>query len=537
MIAFGPVPSRRLGRSLGINNIPPKMCTYSCVYCQLGPTPELRHSRCEFYQPERILSETQHKVEGSAKVGEPVDYLTFVPDGEPTLDIHIDREIDLLRPLGIKIAVITNASLIWREDVREALYRADWVSLKIDTIRENLWRKINRPHPTLSRAAIMDGMQKFAKLYRGQLVTETMLLKGVNDSPSDMKEVSEFIARLEPSIAYLSVPTRPAAEKWVQSADEETLNAAFQIMHEKIERVEYLIGYEGNAFACTGDAKDDLLSITAVHPMREDAVKEFLSRAEADRAFIDRLIAKKKLVKMEYNGRQFYMRAISQPKSSEGNSAPERKEATMVKPIINYESLIRITKAISMIRDPEEIVLITVEGVTHALNVKACTLFLFNARNNELRLAGSYGLSDEYLDKGPISSLRSIASSLEEGKPVAIFDVADDPRIQYPDAALKEGIASILSVPIIIGEKLIGCLRVYTGQPWEFTLNDVNFVQAVAQVVGMALEMCRINKGLKESIDILKTMRDPKTLKFKKRTPYEGIPRSFTSEEIAQTSA
>ena len=209
----------------------------------------------------------------------------------------------------------------------------------------------------------------------------------------------------------------------------------------------------------------------------------------------------------------------------------------MVKPIINYESLIRITKAISMIRDPEEIVLITVEGVMHALKVKACTLFLFSARNNELRLAGSYGLSDEYLDKGPISSMRSIASSLEEGKPVAIFDVADDPRIQYPDAALKEGIASILSVPIIIGEKLIGCLRVYTGEPWEFTLNDVNFVQAVAQVVGMALEMCRINKGLKESIDILKTMRDPKTLKFKKRTPYEGIPRSFTSEEIAQTSA
>ena len=209
----------------------------------------------------------------------------------------------------------------------------------------------------------------------------------------------------------------------------------------------------------------------------------------------------------------------------------------MEKPIITYEALIRITKALSVIRDPEEIVLVTVEGVTHALNVKGCTLFLFSPRSEELKLAGSFGLSDEYLDKGPVSSLRSIASSLRDGQPVAIFDVNDDPRIQYPEAAQKEGISSILSVPILIGERIIGSMRVYTSEPWEFTLNDVNFVQAVAQVVGMALEMCRVNRGLKESIDILKTMRDPKTLKSKRRTPYEGVPKSFTSGEMSQPGA
>jgi len=215
---------------------------------------------------------------------------------------------------------------------------------------------------------------------------------------------------------------------------------------------------------------------------------------------------------------------------------PQKKGGTMEKPTINYETLIRITKAISKIREPEEIVLVTVEGVTHALNVKGCTLFLVSAKSQELKLAGSYGLSDEYLNKGPVSSLRSIASALQDGQPVAIFDVADDPRIQYPEAAIKENIASILSVPIIIGEKLVGCMRVYTGRPWEFTLNDVNFVQAVAQVVGMGLEMCRVNKGLKDSIDILKTMRDPKTLKSKRRTPYEGVPKSFAKKEVPQTS-
>jgi signal transduction protein with GAF and PtsI domain len=208
----------------------------------------------------------------------------------------------------------------------------------------------------------------------------------------------------------------------------------------------------------------------------------------------------------------------------------------MEKPIINYETLIRITKAISMIRDPEEIVLITVEGVTSALKIKGCALFLFSAKTEELKLVSSYGLSEEYLNKGPVSALRSIASALEDGQPVAIYDVSDDPRIQYPKAAAKEGIASILSVPIIIGERITGCLRVYTAETWEFTLDDVNFVQAVAQVVGMALEMCRINKGLKDSIDILKTMRDPKTLKSKKRTPYEGVPKSFARKDIAHAS-
>ena len=176
----------------------------------------------------------------------------------------------------------------------------------------------------------------------------------------------------------------------------------------------------------------------------------------------------------------------------------------MAEPIVNYETLVRITKAISTIRDPEEIILIAVEGVTHALGLKGCALFLFSESSDDLKLAGSYGLSQDYLNKGPIGALRSIASVIGDRQPVAIFDVTDDPRIQYPDAAVKEGIASILSLPIIIGEDLLGCLRVYTAEPWEFTLNDVNFVQAVAQVVGMGLEMCRVNKGLEEDMASLK---------------------------------
>ena len=205
----------------------------------------------------------------------------------------------------------------------------------------------------------------------------------------------------------------------------------------------------------------------------------------------------------------------------------------MKKQLINYETLLKVTKVISHSRNPEEVVLITVESIKTALDVKGCSVFLFNRKTDELEVAASYGLSDEYINKGPVSALRSIALSLEEG-PVAIYDVSDDPRIQYPDAAKKERIASILSVPIVVAGRLIGALRIYTSEHWEFTLEDVNFVQAMAQIAGMAIEMARQYKGLKDSIEILKTMRDPTTLQSRKRTPYESVPVSVSASDIGR---
>jgi GAF domain-containing protein len=190
-----------------------------------------------------------------------------------------------------------------------------------------------------------------------------------------------------------------------------------------------------------------------------------------------------------------------------------------------------VAKAISHSKDPEEVALMTVESIKTALNVKGCSLFLFNRKTNELELATSFGLSDEYINKGPVSALRSIAQSLEDG-PVAICDVMDDPRIQYPKEAQKEGIFSILSVPIVVGGNLIGAVRVYTSEPWEFTLDDVNFVQALAQIAGGAINMARYVKGLKSSIDVLKTMKEVQTQRSTRRTPYEGVPISVDSSEL-----
>jgi GAF domain-containing protein len=172
---------------------------------------------------------------------------------------------------------------------------------------------------------------------------------------------------------------------------------------------------------------------------------------------------------------------------------------------LNYETLIKVTRSLSKSKDPEKIIRMTVESIKSALGLKGCALFLINKQSKELEVAASTGLSDDYLNKGTVSALRSIAASLEDG-PVAVTDVSDDPRIQYPEAARKEGIASILSVPILIGDDAIGAMRVYSAEKWEFTLDDVNFVQALAQIVGVLVEMSRLHKGQSEYIDVLATM-------------------------------
>jgi wyosine [tRNA(Phe)-imidazoG37] synthetase (radical SAM superfamily) len=311
-LAFGPVPSRRLGKSLGINNIPAKTCSYSCVYCQLGRTVNMTMKRQTFYKPEDIFEETRRKVDEASSRNERIDYITFVPDGEPTLDVYIGKATSNLRQIEIPMAVITNASLIWRDDVKEDLLEMDLVSLKVDAVSEDFWRRINRPHKDLRLDSVLEGLTEFAKRFKGSIISETMLIDGINYG-NEFEEIADFLKQLKRiDKAYIAIPTRPPAEKWVKPAKEQTVNSAFQIFAEKlgVDRVEYLIGYEGNAFAFTGKAEEDLLSITAVHPMREEAVKEFLKKANADWDVIAKLLREDKLIELEYEENKYYMRRL-----------------------------------------------------------------------------------------------------------------------------------------------------------------------------------------------------------------------------------
>jgi wyosine [tRNA(Phe)-imidazoG37] synthetase (radical SAM superfamily) len=310
MITFGPVPSRRLGRSLGINNIPPKSCSYSCLYCQVGPTHQKEISPGPFYKPETIKQAVMQQLESISSAGEQIDYLTFVPDGEPSLDSNLNETIELLRPLGYKLAVISNASLVWKTEVQNTLHKVDWVSLKVDAADAPTWRRINRPHKDLELVRILDGIISFANDYQGTLTTETMLVQDINDSIASVTAVAKYLEQLLPDTAYLAVPTRPTSETGIVPPAEQVINQAYQILSDRLPQVELLIGYEGNAFAFTGNAEQDLLSITAVHPMREEAVKDYLLRAGEDWQLVLRLIAEQKLQKTEFGGNQFYLRCL-----------------------------------------------------------------------------------------------------------------------------------------------------------------------------------------------------------------------------------
>ncbi len=309
MHVFGPVPSRRLRRSLGINNIPAKICSYGCVYCQLGRTIVKSATRKSYYKPEEIYRDVVEKVKEAEENGIEIDYLTFVPDGEPTLDLNLGKEAEMLGDIGIRIAIITNSSLIWMEDVRSDLLNFDYVSMKLDAVSESLWKTIDRPHESLIHERILNGMMEFRDEFKGRLVTETMLVDGI-DYGDEFIRIRDFLRELRPDIAYIGVPTRPPAEEWAKAPDESRINEAFQEFS-RVVSTEYLIGYEGNEFSGTGEPEEDILSITSVHPMREDAVEEFLKRHGRDWSMIETMVSEGKLIILDYNGKRYVMRRIA----------------------------------------------------------------------------------------------------------------------------------------------------------------------------------------------------------------------------------
>lgn len=308
MIVFGPVPSRRLGQSVGINNIPPKACSYSCIYCQLGRTNRMQEKRREFYKPEDICGEVETRLQQLKAEKRHADYLSFVPDGEPTLDINLGKTISLLKPYHTKIAVITNASLMWMDEVREALMGADWVSVSVDAADADIWRRVDRPHGSLDYRKISDGIVEFSKAFKGTLVTETMLVGGINDDAACVESIAELLAGVRPQKAYLLVPTRPPAESGVKRPSAESLRIAAAIIR----------GISGADVECiTGDEKEegfflseniagDLLSIAAVHPVRADIVARLAEKRNGGKALIEELIRQGRLTEFRYEGKRFY---------------------------------------------------------------------------------------------------------------------------------------------------------------------------------------------------------------------------------------
>jgi wyosine [tRNA(Phe)-imidazoG37] synthetase (radical SAM superfamily) len=308
MVSFGPVPSRRLGKSLGINNIlSPKVCSYGCVYCQVGHNVEKSISRESFFQPEYIYRKVEEHIKRLSSVHYP-DYLAFVSNGEPTLDINLGKAIRLLKSIGIPIAVLTNGSLLYDEGVRNDLNNADWVSLKIDAGDNDTWQKVNRPSPELDFEKTIENIILFASEYKGILCTETMLVGGINDTINNITAVSEIVKTIKPVKAYLANPIRPPSDESVVPPDSEKMNRAWQIFNKNHIPTEFLTRFEGTDTGFTGNIYDDILNITAVHPLRQDSLIRLLRNNNADIKIVKSLIKQRLIRSTIYNGNKYYMR-------------------------------------------------------------------------------------------------------------------------------------------------------------------------------------------------------------------------------------
>jgi wyosine [tRNA(Phe)-imidazoG37] synthetase (radical SAM superfamily) len=267
-------------------------------------------SRESFYDPELIVQHTKEKIKKLKEKDEHVDYITIVSDGEPTLDKQLGILIKNLKTLSYPVAVISNSSLIYQKNVQDELSLADLVSLKIDAVSESIWKQIDRPYGALDLDEILKGIQVFSSQYDNTLYTETMLIRQINDTNEELKKIAEFIAQNKPAKSFLSIPTRPPSEPWVQPASEETLAQAYHLFTDHHIPTEYLIGYEGDDFAYSGNVEQELLNILSVHPMRKEAVEQFLKKANESFSLIERLLKNQQIVKHRLGDHTYFSKKL-----------------------------------------------------------------------------------------------------------------------------------------------------------------------------------------------------------------------------------
>jgi wyosine [tRNA(Phe)-imidazoG37] synthetase (radical SAM superfamily) len=218
---YGPVPSRRLGRSVGIDLVPHKICTYDCIYCQIGKTTKKTLLRKEYVPEEEVIGEVKAFLQEG---GPSIDYLSLSGSGEPTLHSKIRSIIKGIKEITtIPVAVITNGSLLYEREVREDLLQADVVLPSLDGVSREVFKKINRPHKEISVERVIEGIVGFREIYKGRIWLEILFCKGVNDTPEELQKMKEAVSRIQPDLVHLNTVVRPPSEDWVKPLSQEEM--------------------------------------------------------------------------------------------------------------------------------------------------------------------------------------------------------------------------------------------------------------------------------------------------------------------------
>lgn len=303
MYVYGPVPSRRLGRSLGVSPIPRKRCSYSCVYCQLGKTRKPSIERESFFPKEDILKEILSKCSTDLP-----DYVTFVGDGEPTLNKDLGWLISRTKEeTGSRIAVITNGSLLYRDDVKSDLANADVVLPSLDAGTARTFITVNRPHKDLNFDKVVQGIADFREMFTGAVWLEVMLVSGFNDTDDEIENIRKYVQLIRPQRVYVLVPIRPPAERWVKPPNRERL------LHAKLALtdVHIISDPESGSFDVSSfdNAKSAIIEIGGRHPLRVDEAVEIESEFE-EIGIVRKMIEAGELVEAKYDGIEYVLPQI-----------------------------------------------------------------------------------------------------------------------------------------------------------------------------------------------------------------------------------
>ncbi|TKJ29718.1 radical SAM protein [bacterium (candidate division B38) B3_B38] len=232
---YGPVSSRRLGLSLGVDLVPFKTCNFDCIYCQLGRTTRKTEERREWVSIEEVIEELKATLSHEHKI----DCLTFSGSGEPSLNSRLGEAIrEIKRLTTIPVAVLTNGSLLRSAEMREKLMESDLVVPSLDAASQRVFEKVNRPLPPLKIEEVIEGLRAFKKAYRGKLWLEIMLVKGVNDSPDELQMLKETISRIAPHKVQLNTVVRPPSEPF-----------ALPITREEMDKVKVFLGSQCEVIA------------------------------------------------------------------------------------------------------------------------------------------------------------------------------------------------------------------------------------------------------------------------------------------------
>lgn len=302
---YGPVRSRRLGYVIGINNVKKNVCTYNCVYCPVGRTECCSMCANNCLSPYGLNLSVRNKLNELNDSQKKINYIVFAGSGEPTLDSGLSKEILFLREFGYKIAVFTNASFLWNENIMETLMFADYVSVKIDTVDEETWLKINRPHKRLQYEKILDGIRAFSNKFQGTLSTETMLIKDIDDSEKEIERLSEYLKTIRKSASYFMTPVYPPAENYAVAPDDKTLAKLSLLIKEKVPEAVLLCCPEKEEFYATDDFENELKGILSLHPVGVDAVKRFV-KGNGELKTLNDLINNNDIEEVIFNGKAFF---------------------------------------------------------------------------------------------------------------------------------------------------------------------------------------------------------------------------------------